>query len=168
MTLTKVLVQFSEPVEVASATNAANYALNGGGSVVAVARNGLQAVTLTTSALTQGATYTLTANNVRDGATNSIAAGSSLQFVATSDGAFTARDLGGATPAGSSTSVTNGATVSAGGRDIGGSEDAFHFHYQLRAGDFDVAVRAQEFAAGYPWAKAGLMAREDLSWFEEA
>jgi hypothetical protein len=60
-------VLFSEPVEPASATNAANYALNLGASVTAARFAGdNRTVVLDTSPLGSGLIYTLTVNNVRD------------------------------------------------------------------------------------------------------
>jgi hypothetical protein len=78
-----VLVAFSEPVEQASAQNAANYAINNGMSVSAASLGSdLSTVTLTVSTLTKGTTYTLTVNNVRDRAAspNTIAANTTAQF----------------------------------------------------------------------------------------
>jgi hypothetical protein len=63
----RITVLFSEPVEPASATNAANYALNLGVSVTAVRLAGdNRTVVLDTSLLGSGLIYTLTVNNVRD------------------------------------------------------------------------------------------------------
>jgi hypothetical protein len=64
---TRVTVLFSEPVEAASATNAANYALNLGASVISARFAGdNRTVVLQTSPLGSGLIYTLTVNNVRD------------------------------------------------------------------------------------------------------
>jgi hypothetical protein len=79
--------------------------------------------------------------------------------------AFTATDVGGPTPAGSTTTVTNGRAydITAGGTDIQGTFDRFHFAHQRRTGDFDVKVRVQSLTRADDWTKAGLMARESLS-----
>ena len=78
-----VLVEFNEPVEQASAQNAANYAIDNGVSVASVLlqSNG-RIVALTVSPLTQGVTYTLTVNNIRDRAktANAIAPDSKITF----------------------------------------------------------------------------------------
>lgn len=67
---TRVTVLYSEPVEAASATNAANYSLNLGASISTARFGGDdRTIVLTTSALAVGPTYTLTVNNVRDRAT---------------------------------------------------------------------------------------------------
>jgi chitodextrinase len=63
----QVKVTFSEPVEQASADNAANYTIDNGVQVLsAKLEAGQDWVTLVTSALTEGITYTLTVSNVRD------------------------------------------------------------------------------------------------------
>ncbi|MBI2929391.1 MAG: Ig-like domain-containing protein, partial [Verrucomicrobia bacterium] len=65
--LSRVTVKFSEPLDLASAENTANYALSGGLLVSAASLNTDQrTVLLTTSPQTQGAAYTLTINNVAD------------------------------------------------------------------------------------------------------
>ena len=89
---TRVTVLYSEPVEAATATNAANYSLNFGASVSAVRFVGdTRTVLLETSPLNAGQTYTLTVNNVRDRATtpNPILPNSTIQFSLT----FTPLDI---------------------------------------------------------------------------
>ncbi len=80
-TPTQAVVTFSEYVEQASAETASNYAIDNG---VTVSAAGLgddgRTVTLTTTPLTQGITYTLTVNNVVDLAGNPIATDSQEQF----------------------------------------------------------------------------------------
>ena len=80
-TPTQAVVTFSEYVEQASAETASNYAIDNG---VTVSAAGLgddgRTVTLTTTPLTGGITYTLTVNNVVDLAGNPIAADSQEQF----------------------------------------------------------------------------------------
>jgi fibronectin type 3 domain-containing protein len=65
-----VRLVFSEPVEQTSAQTAANYGIDKGIAVsLAVLATDRKTVTLTTSLMTRGATYTLTVNNVLDRAT---------------------------------------------------------------------------------------------------
>ena len=80
-------------------------------------------------------------------------------------GAYRGADVGNPTPAGSTTTVTDGSAydVTAGGTDIIGSTDRFHFAHQQRTGDFDVKVRVASLERAHEWTKAGLMARESLS-----
>ena len=77
----RAVVIFSENVEQASAETPSNYAIDNG---VTVSAAGLgddgRTVTLTTTPLTGGITYTLTVNNVVDLAGNPIAADSQEQF----------------------------------------------------------------------------------------
>jgi len=65
--LTDVVLTFSKPVS-DTATNIANYAIDGGVTVLSAVLDAMtqRDVTLTTSAQTPGTTYTLTVNNVRD------------------------------------------------------------------------------------------------------
>lgn len=79
----RVNVTFSEPVNPASATLTANYALNNGATVTGAAMTpDPRTVQLTTSPLSTGPTYTLTVNNVTDTAVppNTIAANSQINF----------------------------------------------------------------------------------------
>jgi hypothetical protein len=83
---TRVTLLYSEPVEVSSATHAANYSLNHSASVSAARMVGdARTVVLETSPLSAGQTYTLTVNNVRDRATtpNTILPNSTIQFALT-------------------------------------------------------------------------------------
>ncbi len=81
---TNVVITFSEAVEAASGTNAANYSLNNGAAILG-ARFGTnqQTILLQTTVLTVGGSYTLTVNNVRDRSSsgNLIAANSQKSFV---------------------------------------------------------------------------------------
>jgi len=62
-----IRVMFNEPVESASAENVGNYAVDGGVSLSAVSLGSdRRTVTLVPSSMTDGATYGLTVNNVRD------------------------------------------------------------------------------------------------------
>ncbi|MFQ5964197.1 MAG: fibronectin type III domain-containing protein [Candidatus Scalinduaceae bacterium] len=64
---TQIVVVFSEPVELSSATNISNYNVNNGITVSnASLGSDLKTVTLTTSPNTEGLSYTLTINNVKD------------------------------------------------------------------------------------------------------
>ena len=52
--------------------------------------------------------------------------------------------------------------VTAGGADVWGTSDEFHFVYQTKVGDFDVKAKVQRLDRANNWSKAGLMARETL------
>jgi regulation of enolase protein 1 (concanavalin A-like superfamily) len=159
---TSVTVTFSEPVASPSATTASNYSLSGGVSVSAAAFGAdTKSITLTTSALTIGTPYTLTVNNVKDRAAtpNTILANSQLSFTAVD---YAPADIGNPAQPGSSSPAGNGLHVVAGGTDIGGVSDQFHFDYQTRTGNFDLQVRVQSLGNTDLLAEAGLMARETL------
>lgn len=79
----QIVLSFSEPLDPASATNAANYVLSNGATVSSAALGPDQStVTLATSNLTVGQAYTLTLNNIADQASppNTIAANTQLGF----------------------------------------------------------------------------------------
>lgn len=80
---TRVVLLYSEPVEESSATDVSNYSINNGIVVSGAALAAdLTTVTLTTTALSTGVTYTLTVNSVRDRATtpNTIASDTTIDF----------------------------------------------------------------------------------------
>jgi len=83
---THVEVTFTKPVDDTTAANPANYAVDGGLTVSAAQLDATKRiVTLTTSTLAFGTTYTVTVNGVKDriAAPNTIAANSTTTFVAT-------------------------------------------------------------------------------------
>lgn len=80
-----ITVVFSEPMDKASAETVSNYSLSGGVTISAAslaAAPGDHVLTLTTSKQAEGAQLTLTVNNVKDLAGNTIAASSKLDFMA--------------------------------------------------------------------------------------
>ena len=163
MNSTNVQIVFSEPLEIASAANPANYVFTNG---LAVTRAALAddsfTVTLTTAPLVDGSNYWLVLNGIRDRAStpNTIAANTRVAVFA---GLFTPQDIGAPTPPGFVLGARDGFDVGGGGADVGGSSDQFQFAYATRSGDFDIKVRLQSLSQTSSFAKAGLMAREDLS-----
>lgn len=89
-----VTVLFSAPLDAATATNAANYAIDHGVAVTGVALIGSAKVRLDTSPIVVGQVYTLTVNQVRDAATppSTIAPGSQVAFLQT-QGVITRREF---------------------------------------------------------------------------
>jgi len=77
---THVLVNFNEPLNSTQAINAANYAIAGLTISQAELLVGARTVRVTTSAMTDGAPYTLIVNNLRDLSGNTIVPGSSVNF----------------------------------------------------------------------------------------
>jgi len=83
-TATTITVEFSEPVEQASAQTKANYSINNGISIVsAVLGVDLKTVTIVTSQHTVGTTYTITVNNIKDLASvpNTMTANSTMNYM---------------------------------------------------------------------------------------
>jgi len=78
-------------------------------------------------------------------------------------GALAGADIG--SPALSGSTVRSGdvLTLQAGGTDIWGTADQFHFASQQRTGDFDISVRIESLSSADLYSKAGLMARESLA-----
>jgi uncharacterized repeat protein (TIGR03806 family) len=81
---TRINLVFSEPLEIDSATNAANYAVSGGVTMQGAALLGAHTVSLTVTPLTLSNNYTVTVNQVRDRASipNTIATNSQISFQA--------------------------------------------------------------------------------------
>jgi hypothetical protein len=75
----------------------------------------------------------------------------------------TAYDIGGPAPTGSSTVSGGTITVKGGGADIWGTSDAFQYDAQALIGDGQITARVVSQTASDPWAKAGVMIRENLS-----
>jgi regulation of enolase protein 1 (concanavalin A-like superfamily) len=160
---TNVLIAFSEPVEIASATNPANYVFTNGLPVLAATLGfDNQSVTLTTPALTSGSNFVVVLNGIRDRATtpNTIASNTTLTFFA---GPYTPQGIGNPSPVGTIVGNGSGYDVTGGGRVIGGTSDQFQFIWQPLSGNFDIATRLNSFSQSDAFAQAGLMARDDLS-----
>jgi regulation of enolase protein 1 (concanavalin A-like superfamily) len=84
-----------------------------------------------------------------------------LTAFAQAAGALTPTTIGQPSLSGSTTVLSNGLDITAGGA-LGGTADAAQFDYLIQSGNFDVSVRVQGLALSNPWAKAGLMARAGL------
>lgn len=164
VTNNRVIVAFSERVEPASATNAANYAISGGIAIsAAYMTNDDRTVALVVTPIAPSVNYTLTVNNVRDRAVtpNTILANSQSVF-ALSTGEFLALDIGAPGSAGNVTASGGGYNITAGGTNIVGGSDQFTFNYSQVSGDFDYRVRVAGVSLADAWSRAGLMARETL------
>jgi len=75
------------------------------------------------------------------------------------------QDIGNVAAAGSDTydSASGRYTVQASGADIWGTADEFRYLPTLQTGDFTITARVDSVQNVYPWTKAGLMLREDLT-----
>ena len=87
----------------------------------------------------------------------------SIPIATTPIGSFTSQDIGGPALAGSTVRNGNVITISAGGTDIWGTSDQFHFAHQQRTGDFDVSVRIESVVQSDLYTKTGLMVRDSLA-----
>lgn len=72
-------------------------------------------------------------------------------------------DIGNPAIAGKVTITDKGIDINAGGSDIWGTHDEFHFSYKSIKGDFDLSVQVLSLSAANKYTKAGIMARVDLS-----
>lgn len=164
--LTQVVASFSERITPASAGNTAHYAVAGTNGARAISSAVLDAsqtnVVLTVASLTEGATYTLTVNNLADqsAAANTVTNNSQASFTVS---IYASAGIGNPTPAGSQTPVGNGWNLSGGGADLGGTSDQFQFSHLPRTGDFDVKVRLDSLSLADAWSEAGMVARESLT-----
>jgi regulation of enolase protein 1 (concanavalin A-like superfamily) len=73
------------------------------------------------------------------------------------------RDIGGPSIAGDATYSSPTFTITAGGSDIWGTSDQFHFVYQPITGDIDVRARVDDVVPASVWSKAGVMIRASLN-----
>lgn len=76
---------------------------------------------------------------------------------------FKHADIGNPAIAGSSLIQDNGIDIIAGGADVWGNRDEFHFSYFEQNGDFDLVARIESLTAPNLYTKAGLMARDELT-----
>jgi regulation of enolase protein 1 (concanavalin A-like superfamily) len=76
---------------------------------------------------------------------------------------FKHQDIGNPSIKGTVMVSASGVDVNAGGADVWGVKDEFHFVYVERTGDFDLISRIESLSAANLYTKAGLMAREDLT-----
>ena len=72
-------------------------------------------------------------------------------------------DIGSPALAGSASYADGTYQIHAGGADIWGGSDQFHYVYQPLSGDADVSVRVASLSYSDAWAKGGVMIRETLS-----
>jgi hypothetical protein len=72
-------------------------------------------------------------------------------------------DIGNPAIAGMVNTTEKGFGITAGGADIWGTHDEFHFSYQTIKGDFDMSVQILSLSATNLYTKAGIMMRTDLN-----
>jgi uncharacterized repeat protein (TIGR01451 family) len=160
---TNVGVSFTELMDVASATNPANYSLSIGGAVTsATLRPDGQSVALAVTALSF-TNYSLRLNNLKDYAGNPLAANATVPVTVIGMENTDVGIPGDPLEIGSTYSSSDrNFDVVSGGSDIWNNRDGFHFIYQLRDGDFDARVRVARLDATSYWSFAGLHVRDSL------
>jgi regulation of enolase protein 1 (concanavalin A-like superfamily) len=158
-----VRVLYSKIVDAASATNTANYVFTNGLLVTgATLEADNQTVDLATGPLVYGGNYWIVINSVQDRASqpNTLATNTLVNFQALP---YAPQDIGSPAVSSTVTMAGSGLDVTAVGGDFGGSADQGNFSYRVINGNFDVAVRVAGLSLSDVFAKAGLMARENLS-----
>jgi hypothetical protein len=112
-------------------------------------------------------TYALTAVAVDNAGGSTTSAAASVTVGAPGASAlpapWVAGDLGSPATAGSTAYASGAFAVAAGGLDIWNTSDQFRFVYQPLAGDGEVVARVASLSNPDPWAKAGVMIREQLT-----
>lgn len=73
------------------------------------------------------------------------------------------RDIGAVGAAGSTTETATRVTLLGSGADIWNTADEFRYRYLAWSGDGEIVVRVTELTNTDPWAKAGVMFRENLT-----
>ena len=76
---------------------------------------------------------------------------------------FKQTDIGNPLVPGSSAIQENGIQIIAGGADVWGVKDQYHFSWFEQSGDFDLVARIESLTSPHMYTKAGLMAREELT-----
>lgn len=84
-----------------------------------------------------------------------------MNLIKTSE--FRNTDVGNPAVAGKVSILKEGFDITAGGADIWGVKDEFHFVYFEKKGDFDIAAKIESLSKPHLYTKAGLMARENLT-----
>lgn len=72
------------------------------------------------------------------------------------------QDIGEPEHRGSTVEVPGGYDIVAGGKDIWGKADQFHFAYTEARGDFEVTVRLEALSSADLYTKAGIMTRQSV------
>ena len=94
-------------------------------------------------------------------------ASNSLPFTVSGAGSlpapWTTQDVGNPAVAGQASYAAGTFTVAGAGVDIWGTTDQFRFVYQALNGDGSIVARVDSLQNTDPWAKAGVMIREDLT-----
>jgi hypothetical protein len=160
----EISIQFDELMESNTTTSTFGYTVNGG--------PGAGGPSVTNVVLKADGTgvrlqldvpftspFTVDVTEAHDYALNPIAPGTTVNGTKWAD----SQDVGAPALAGNAFSAEPGdVEITAGGADIWGMSDQFHFVHNQRTGDFDVKVKVTRLDPSNAWAKGGLLARETL------
>ena len=118
-----------------------------------------------TTGLTAGGTYTYRVRAINSAGMSPYSPLATATTPTSTAPALTGLDIGGPTPAGSTTELVRGRdyNITAGGSDVALAHDRFHYAYRQVTGDFDVKVRVQSVIQRDLYTKAGIMARANLN-----
>jgi hypothetical protein len=161
-----LLVKFSEPVSLETATNASNYSVTNGSGRLTIQSATLsgdgKTVRLATTGFAMDTSYTLSVSGLRDRSSlaNLIAPGSSINF--TTIGLLITQIGGGSTNS-SLSRTPDGLTATNYSAGAGSSTDQIALSSVLYQGNFDVRVQVNELTQGTPWSRAGIMARNETT-----
>jgi Bacterial Ig domain/Right handed beta helix region len=107
--------------------------------------------------LQPGGTSTTTSSTSSASGTSAVTTGTGLPYP------WMTSDVGNPPRPGSAAWASEVFTVQGGGSDIGGSADQFRFVYQTLDGDGEIVARVTSLDNTQPWAKAGVMIRDELT-----
>jgi len=181
-------VAFNEPVDLVTATNPANYRINGGAPGAGILqpiqlRPDGQSVQFNVSPCLSGA-FTVTATGVLDACPGhnstttsgtghvqgwlltdvGVPADPGTWWLPITDEGYIPPSPGDPKPNGTNwTATDNFIQLTSGGSDTWGNSDHARFVYMERSGDFDVQVKVTRLDNAASWSKGGLMARASLA-----
>ncbi len=163
--LNEIVVEFSEPVLIPNAPPSSHFTLNGGVTISTVQPGDApHRIVLTVSTLSYSTPYTLAVSGIQDrsASANTIAPGSAAAFNLSQ---LTPANLGGNDSTGAVVIQvdSNSYDVSSTGGDIGGNADSGAYAWQNVSGNFDLRVRVADLAITHPHARAGIVARSNLT-----
>jgi hypothetical protein len=158
-----IIATFDQMLDPSSVLDISHYAIAGASVTSAILSADAKTILLTVSGLSGGG-VTLTVNGVVGASGLSVPPGTSL---AGSVSPLTPLDIAPAASGATAGSLTPQSAqdfdVIAGGNNIGGNQDGFHFDYQQWSGDFDAVVHVTRLDNSGAYAIAGLMIRQNTT-----
>ena len=158
-----IIATFDQMLDPSSVLDISHYAIAGASVTSAILSADAKTILLTVSGLSGGG-VTLTVNGVVGASGLSVPPGTSL---AGSVSPLTPLDIAPAASGAAAGSLSPQSAqdfdVIAGGNNIGGNQDGFHFDYQQWSGDFDAVVYVTRLDNSGAYAIAGLMIRQNTT-----